>query len=309
MTEEAPEATTSRRRPRVVLDLAVGRGDGGGSAELSRFLGDDASADAAWLMAEAYHDAKRQIASAAARRRAREIAAKAILWRASQVVGAARRSVPAERLPYSVAGRGELLIEETLENLAGLGDTVVPRPEDILVEVREQKRVDAVLMIDTSLSMTGRNLALAGVAAAVLAWKLHARDYGVVVFEGSATVAKPLNVGLSREQAISRILEVPALGYTNVEDGLRKGLQQLSLGRNRDRLGILITDGVYTAGGDPLPLAAQYPRLFVLMTEAYKMNRELCYALAERGHGRCFPVKGYDELPHALSKLLREVLR
>ena len=42
------------------------------------------------------------------------------------------------------------------------------------METREHKHVDVVLMIDTSLSMTGKNLALAGVAAAVLALKLRA---------------------------------------------------------------------------------------------------------------------------------------
>ena len=281
----------------------------GGSADLDRYFGQSADGDRAWQMAEAYHEAKRQIPSPETRRRAREIAARAILWRARQVVGAARRSAIPERLPYSVAGRGELLVEETLENIVGFGDAAVPRPEDIIVEIREQKRVDAVLMIDTSLSMTGKNLALAGVAAAVLASKLHARDYSLVVFEGTATVTKPLNVGMTREQAISRILEVPAMGYTNIEDALKRGLEQLARGRNRDRLGILITDGVYTAGENPVPWADKYPRLFVLMTEAYKMRRDLCYELAERGHGRCFPVRDYAELPYALSRLLREVLR
>lgn len=291
------------------MDLSSGPSRGSLQAELSRYFGDDSADDRAWQIAAAYHDAKRQMPSAAARRRAREIAARAILWRAAQVIGAARRSAPPERLPYSVAGRGEILVEETLENLVGRRDGDVPRPEDILVEIREQKRVDAVLMIDTSLSMTGKNLALAGVAAAVLAYKLHARDYSVVLFEGTATVAKPLNVGMSREGAVSRILEAPAVGFTNVEDALRKGLDQLARGRNRERYGILITDGVYTAGEDPLPWASRYQRLFVLMTEAYKMNRDLCRALAERGHGRCFPIADYGELPYALSRLLREVLR
>jgi Mg-chelatase subunit ChlD len=164
-------------------------------------------------------------------------------------------------------------------------------------------------MIDTSLSMTGKNLALAGVASAVLASKLQSRDYSLVVFEGSATVAKPLNVPMSRERAIQRILEVPAMGFTNIEDALKKGLGQLARGRNRDQIGILITDGFYTEGEDPLPLAAKYRRLYVLMTEAYKMNRDLCFRLAEAGHGRVFPVNTWDELPYALNGLLRAALR
>jgi Mg-chelatase subunit ChlD len=293
----------------MLVEILPGRGSGDLSGELDRYFGDKPDGDRGWQIAQAFHEAKRQMPSPEVRQRAREIAAKAILWRAAEMVGAARRSATPLRLPYSVAGRGEMLMEETLENIVGFGDAAVPRPEDIIMEVREQKRIDAVLMIDTSLSMTGQNLALAGVAAAVLAYKLHPRDYSLVVFEGTATVAKPLNVGMPREQAVSRILEVPAMGYTNIEDALRKGLRQLERGRNRERIGILITDGFYTEGGNPLPWAAKYPRLYVLMTEAYKMSRELCYEMARQGRGRCFPVKGYGELPYALSKLLREILR
>lgn len=309
MTEEAPRPEPSRRRPRLDVDIFEGAGRSDFKADLDRYFGDDESADRGWAIAEAYHEKKRQIPSAETRLRARQIAARAILHRAANVVGAARRASRAERLPYSVAGRGELLLEETLENIVGLGDAGVPRPEDIIVEIREQKRLDAVLMIDTSLSMTGKNLALAGVASAVLASKLQSRDYSLVVFEGSATVAKPLNAPMTRERAIQRILEVPAMGFTNIEDALKKGLGQLARGRNRDQMGILITDGFYTEGGDPLPLAGKFRRLHVLMTEAYKMDRKLCYQMAERGHGRVFPINDYDELPWALNGLLREVLR
>lgn len=291
------------------MQTLFGTGTGPAAPDLQQFFGGSPGGDRGWEIAQTYHEVKRQLPSAEARRRAREIAAKAILNRAAQVVGAARRTARSERLPYSVVGRGELLIEETLENIVGFGDAAVPRPEDIIMEIREQKRADVVLMIDTSLSMTGKNLALAGVAAAVLAHKVRPQDYSIVVFESSATVAKPLNVPMTREEAISRILEVPAMGYTNIEDGLRKGLRQLERGRNREQLGILITDGVYTEGENPIALAARYPRLYVLMTEAYKMNRELCRELAARGHGRCFAVNDWAELPYAVSRLMREVLR
>jgi Mg-chelatase subunit ChlD len=114
---------------------------------------------------------------------------------------------------------------------------------------------------------------------------------------------------MSKEEAIGRLLEVPAMGFTNIEDALKKGLGQIERGRNRERLGILITDGVYTEGDDPLPLAARFPRLYVLMTEAYKMDRTLCQRMADQGRGKLFSVNDYSELPYAISGLLREVLR
>ena len=256
-------------------------------------------------MAEQYHEVKHNIPSPALRAKAAEIAAKAILRRASRVLGASHKAAKVQREPYRSPGRGELAFAETLENSAG---KPAVEAQDIVVEVRERKRVSGVLMVDTSLSMTGKNIALAGVAAAVLAGKLEAEDYALVLFESAATVAKPMNVRLHLRQVVAKILEVPALGYTNIEDALARGLRELERGRHKQRFGIIITDGKYTAGGDPLPLAAKYPRLFVLATEDYKMDRDLCRKLAARGHGRCYAIDDYAELPYALSALLDEVL-
>lgn len=259
-----------------------------------------------WNIAEQFHEAQHRIPSPELRAKAAEIAAKAILLKASRVLGASHKSAKSRREPYSSPGRGELALEETLENLVG---KPVPEARDVIVAIRECKRVSAVLMVDTSLSMTGKNIALAGVAAAVLAGKLEPEDYALVLFESSATVAKPMNQRLHLRRVVTKILEVPALGYTNIEDALTCGLAELARGRQRERFGIIITDGKYTAGGDPLPLAARFPRLFVLATEDYKMDRDLCRSLAARGHGRSFPIDDYAELPHALSSLLNEVLR
>ncbi|MHB1134179.1 MAG: vWA domain-containing protein [Chloroflexota bacterium] len=222
------------------------------------------------------------------------------------MLGASHKSAKVQREPFSTPGRGELALEETLENALG---KAAPEACDVVVEVRERKRVSAVLMVDTSLSMTGKNLALAGVAAAVLAEKLEPEDYALVLFESSATVAKRMGERLPLRQVVTKILEAPALGYTNVEDALAKGLAELARGRHHERFGILITDGKYTAGEDPLHLAPCYPKLFVLATVDYKMDRDLCRALAAKGHGRAFPVEDYAELPYALSTLLDEVLR
>ncbi|MCL5108404.1 MAG: VWA domain-containing protein [Chloroflexi bacterium] len=262
--------------------------------------------DGGWNIAEQFHEAQHNIPSPELRAKAAEIAAKAILLKASRVLGASHKAAKTLREPYSTPGRGELALDETLENLAG---KPAPEAHDVIVQVRERKRVSAVLMVDTSLSMTGKNLALAGVAAAVLAGKLEPEDYALVLFESTATVAKPMNQRLHLQQVVTKILEVPALGYTNIEDALAKGLTELAKGRQRERFGIIITDGKYTVGEDPLPLAAKYPRLFVLATEDYKMDRDLCRALAARGHGRSYPVDDYAELPWALSSLLNEVLR
>jgi hypothetical protein len=93
------------------------------------------------------------------------------------------------------------------------------------------------------------------------------------------------------------MLDQPVRGYTNVAAALELGAAELERGRNPRRSGLLITDGVVTAGGAPLPLAHRFPKLFVLLTEDYKMDPELCRQLADAGHGDVFPVRTVRDLP------------
>ena len=95
------------------------------------------------------------------------------------------------------------------------------------------------------------------------------------------------------------MLDQPVRGYTNIAAALELGAAELERGRNPRRSGLLITDGVVTAGGDPRPLAHRFPQLFVLLTEDYKMNPELCRELADAGRGDVFPVSTFRELPRA----------
>jgi len=105
------------------------------------------------------------------------------------------------------------------------------------------------------------------------------------------------------------MLDQPVRGCTNVAAALELGAAELERGRNPRRSGLLITDGVVTAGGDPLPLAQRFPRLFVLLTEDYKMNPELCRRLADAGHGDVFPVRAFRDLPARLLDVANRVLR
>ncbi len=81
------------------------------------------------------------------------------------------------------------------------------------------------------------------------------------------------------------------------------------LHEHRGRAGLLITDGVYTAGGDPLEAAASFSRLYVMLTEDYKMNPELCHAMALAGGGTVFRVESFADLPRRMLDVADHVLR
>ncbi len=109
------------------------------------------------------------------------------------------------------------------------------------------------------------------------------------------------------ESVISDLLETPATGHTNIEDGLRTGLNELEKARTRERLGVIITDGECTRGYHPEEVAIKYPKLCVIMTEGPVQNLEFCMKLARLGKGKMYKVKDFNEVPRVLYNLLREV--
>jgi Mg-chelatase subunit ChlD len=237
---------------------------------------------------------------------ARKLAVKAVLQRAFQLVGPIR---PAKRQVAEVLSepyRGELDTERTLENIIG---KEYPDPEDWIAVRREQKRVQIALLMDTSLSMSGEKLALAAVAAAVLAMKVPSKDFALIAFESSAHTLSHLNSREPPEGMVDKIFKHSARGYTNIEAALREGRKALERGAVNRKVALLITDGVYTAGGDPVEEASLLPRLFIFLTEDSKANSELCERMARVGKGRSIPVRGYRDLPRRMVEMANQLLR
>ncbi len=237
---------------------------------------------------------------------AERLAAGAVLSRAARLVGPLRGATQLIREPMVEPHCGELDLDATLENVIG---KPFPDAEDWVMTRRVDRRHQVVLMLDASLSMSGENIALAAVAAAALVLKLRPEDVSVVMFSSGARTVTRLNASDSPEEVVRRMLCEPVRGYTNIAAGLERGARELDRGRNPRRSGLLITDGVVTAGGDPLPLAHRFPRLFVLLTEDYKMNPGLCRRLADAGGGDVFPVRSYRDLPARLLTVAERVLR
>lgn len=260
----------------------------------------------AWQVACRYHQIKRQVPNSARRRQLRRLAVRGVLERAREILGAAKRRARLMPHPYRAGYPGEIDLEATLERWNGRG---WPAPDDLVVRTREEKRIDCALMVDTSLSMEGKNIALAGTAAAVLATRLNPLDVSVILFENRASVIKTLGQRMPTEQIVARILDVPATGYTNIHDALRRGALELARSRRREQVGILITDGKYTVGGPPLPVAGRFRTLHVLMTEDYSNDPVLCQRMAAAGRGHMLVVRRYEELPRRIERLLVEMLR
>lgn len=257
-----------------------------------------------WAIAEKVSEVGQELADPKLREAAVRLAARAVIRRACRLVGPMRM---AKRLRHAVMVNpfhGELNIERTLENVAGK-----PMPEDAdwIVSTREEHERAICLMMDASLSMSGRNLALAALATAVLALKMPEGDLSVVAFDNTARVLTRLGMARPAHEVVEAILRLPARGYTNLEDALEKGSQELARCKHARRTGLLVTDGVYTVGNDPSPWAARFPRLHVLMTQDYKVNEELCLRLARLGHGDVFRIAKFDDMPSRMLELANRI--
>jgi len=259
-----------------------------------------------WSIAVNLTRSTKRIADPGLRFYAERLAARAVLQRAARLVGPLCAATQTVREPLLEPWSGELDLEATVDNLIG---KPYPEPGDWIVQRRVDRRHQVVLMVDTSLSMSGENMAVAATAAAVLALKLRPEDLAVVVFEDAATAVTRLDAPDPPEEVVRRMLDQPVRGYTNIEAALRLGAAELERGRNPRRSGLLISDGVVTSGGDPRPLAHRFPQLFVLLTEDYKMNPELCRELADAGHGDVFPVRAFRDLPTRLLEVANRLLR
>ena len=142
---------------------------------------------------------------------AERLAARAVLARAARLVGPLRGATRTVREPLQEPFAGELDVEATLDNVLG---KAFPEAGDWIVQRREERRHQVVMMVDTSLSMSGENMAIAAVAAAVLSLKLKTEDLAVVVFEDKARAVTHLGSDDPAEEVVRRMLEQPVITAT-----------------------------------------------------------------------------------------------
>lgn len=257
-----------------------------------------------WSIAQHYTDIKRRLKDKRLLQIAKRIAVKAIIYRTLQLLGPTRRRMEQVKEPYAPGQKGEIDIEMTVEQM--LGKTEIDA-SDLIIESKHPRKMACIMMIDASLSMSGDKLAMATASLGVLAYKLKSIDYSVIAFDNVARVMKQLDQKIAVETIVGDLLDIPAMGFTNIEDALRSGIRELSSTAVKDKVGIMITDGNYTAGKDPREFAAQYPKLFVIMIRSHDSKPELCEEMAALGKGKVMAVDTFEEIPCVLRDLLRDL--
>ena len=125
-------------------------------------------------------------------------------------------------------------------------------------------------------------------------------------------VLKSINEDISNKPVtdlIDEILDSEAVGFTNIENALKRGLKELNQVKGKRKFAILITDGNYNRGKDPSIIAKNYPTLHVIvMPPENKLRYEglkICRNIAESGHGKYYPVSNFKDIPNTLLHILR----
>lgn len=201
-------------------------------------------------------------------------------------------------------GLDEMDFEETLENI--LGKKCIEYNDIIMID-REPKQRGVVLMLDTSNSMQQEKIVLAALAIGVLAYQLKDDYFSVITFSQEVNIIKPMEVTMTMEELLEKMLEIKPQGATDISKALEEGLKQLSKRVVHEKFGIIVTDGWATLGKDPAEVAKNYPRLHVLQVpiEIGGGDDQMCSILAQKGRGKLKKINNFEEIPTAILEILR----
>src|SRR5262249_43625721 len=175
---------------------------------------------------------------------------------------------------------------------------------DVRVLERCSRRSSYALMLDVSGSMKGAKVFYASLALAAAAARVRSAPLAVVAFWRDATTLKHLSEPLELAPLVDFLLSLSGRGLTDLNLGLRTGLAELAGAATDERVGILFSDGLQTAGEPADAIAAAFPTLHAVGTGDDLDSRRRWAQPAALGRGRFACVDGMEGIAPALSACL-----
>ena len=197
---------------------------------------------------------------------------------------------------------GDIDLEATLARTDG----TLPTASDEFVTRRWAASERAIcLLIDRSGSMSGHGVAMASMGAASVVVAAGERaECSVVMFAKDTIVLQEMGHKRRPEDLIGDVLSLRGRGVTDLALALRGARRQLGQATARERVAILLSDGLATEGADPVTVLAGIDRLHVLGTSEEPVSVEAGRVLARRGGGLYRTCTSIVDLPAALTLLL-----
>ncbi len=195
-------------------------------------------------------------------------------------------------------------VEGTIERLIERGKRVEELDySDVVGLDRRKREYSAVVIVDSSGSMSGRKILSAATMAALISHRVRKGRYSVIGFNSEAFLIKGAGERRESVEVVERILDLVPLGYTNIADGLARALEESKSMVNPKF--ILITDGEHNVGDDPRRVASRMRQLHVIYTGG-RMSRgaRFCRDLARLSNGRFHQLREPLEIPRLVRSIL-----
>lgn len=234
----------------------------------------------------------------ALRARARRLAARVFLRLGR--VGWRRRQGYRRLMVETGHPEGELELERTLERAPG---RIVTLDDVVTRRWRATARAIA-LLVDYSGSMRGQALATAAMATAATILAVDAEtDCSIIIFARDALVLQEQGRRRPPEAVIDDLLALRGKGVTNLAAALRAAAAQLARAPRAEKVVVLLSDCLATAGDDPLTALTGIERLHVLGPSADPEAVAAGRRLAAQRQGRYVQVRTAAMIPRALASL------
>ena len=224
-----------------------------------------------------------------------KIASRLIIAIAKQIADAGYRASKL-KLIQGYRDGAEIELDQSLEKHAQAPERRVW--DNLVSYVRHIEKKAVVMMLDYSHSMQS-NIILAAITAAAIAQHFK-KDYAVLAFNSGVCFLKEVDEPAGPEKVLQRLFALRSCGDTNIRVVLEAGLQHV--GKFERKAGLLLTDGDWNKGGNPLQAAVQFDKLSVIgfPFADYEKIRQL----ALQGNGNFSIVRDETEIAGAIMRCL-----
>jgi AAA domain (dynein-related subfamily) len=206
------------------------------------------------------------------------------------------------RLAPNRRGEGDLDLERTLDRWPGSGPLA---RDDLVTRSWTAHRRAVCLVVDASGSMSGPGVAMAAVAASavVLAAGGHLAP-AVICFSGEPRVLQAQGRWRPPEDLVGDLVCLRGHGVTDLAGALRAAAVQLAAAPADERVAVLLSDCLRTAGADPATALHGIDRLHVLCPAPGPEPEQAAASLARAGGGLSRRVGTLADVAPALQQLL-----
>jgi magnesium chelatase subunit D len=204
------------------------------------------------------------------------------------------------RLGTATDRDGDLDLDRTLDRWHGAWP-----PEQLVTRHWTAHRRAVCLLVDCSGSMTGLAVAMAAVAAAGVVLAADDRlDPSVLAFGSEVSVLQRQGVRRAPPDLVGDLIRLRGHGTTDLAAALRAASAQLNAASADERVAVLLSDCLHTAGGDPATALGGIDRLHVLCPLPNPESERAAAALAARGGGISQPIHRLAQIGPALTRVL-----